>query len=335
MLIIDPESRWSIQEIMEKLTKIRDQNRQPNDATAHYYAATPQTDSDAKPFPHVWDHDQSLLRDQISPNKQHSTHSDLAPSKRSGVYALHKGPDDPMDAVGSKCDTGQRRLANTLTGSNPSNEESTLQRDPRHRAHRHESPGMTIPSVRRRIISLEPESVCVPDQMPRLCQEHLVPDQILDPNRFPSENGHPDKSVLKETGNTNLFHGPRGSDAVSTPATSNLGTGESRLSMSSRAGGTPLGSEGSPELSRKSVDFHRGLERDMMKPRVLSRTAPMAGCLNGDNRPVPSQRGRTPGMDSPRRHRWSFRRIWRSLRTGCRPVLERCLVVGRRGHKGL
>lgn len=328
MLVIKPETRWSIQEVLKSLASILYQRRQRGDSAEDYYVERSQAISLTNHLPPLWDEDEYLQHIRQHSSTKHSTQYDLTPSARLGIPALSRDPKDVSDAAGSKQDMEQplNAFANdTMPSSGPVRVQHTrsttiaasptvpkdddiLPKGQSPENHLRESLTTTIMGAPRQEHSLQQGSVC-------------VSDQILDLS--------PDKDFLKVIVNIGVSQKP---GFPSTPASSHrlastskahsTCTEEPRPSVSSRTDESMLRLQGCSQISHHTGGFHSVPREDMPKPEVLAHSLPA-----GENGATKADTSRGSGATETRSSRKYRLTLWWKLRLqGFRSIL----IKGRR-----
>lgn len=111
MLVTKPESRWSIEKVLESLTDILDQSCRGGDATKDHHVARPQTTLRPNHFPPLWHDDGSQQRIQRHANDQPSTQWGLISGAHIDGSALSRDSTGLTDDVTSTRD--MERLLNS------------------------------------------------------------------------------------------------------------------------------------------------------------------------------------------------------------------------------
>lgn len=327
MLVINPELRWSIQEVLQSLDKILDKDS--------HHVEEPQATSLTDHFPPLWGDDEFLLGIQRYSSTQPSTHSHLTSSAHLSRPILPRDPELLTDAAGPKHDMGQfmnafadytmpsrsscpariQHTCSTTIAAGPiaPKDDDILQKSQSPDNQLPESPATATTGAPRKEHSLPEFSECVSDQIP-------------DPP--------PDMDLLRAVGNICVSQKP---DLPSTPATSpglastskthSTCTEEPRPSMSSRTDESMLNFR-RPQPSHGSDTFHPIEKEGVPKPEVPALSLPAGDTiLSGAKRTETSR-----GSGATETHSWLKYGLvlWRKLRSMQKKGFQFTLKRGRR-----
>lgn len=345
MLVIKPESRWSIQELVESLAKILDQSHQPDHGTGDcYYNRESQDTSLTGQFPPLCNGDGYHQHIRQHWSTHISTHCDLNSSAHLGrtsifrdskdlTCALLPGHDitdklgnDSADYMFPPRTPGPVQLQHTrsttiVAGSTTPKDDDIFQKN--------QSPGNDSPETPETAVVIGPRQ-----EHPLRQKSMCVTDQELSPMTGP----------LRVIDNISASQTP---GSTSTPASSHPPSSTSRAhstyseklrpSMSSRTDESMLNSEGCSQSSQSSEAFHCFAIKELLEPEMPAYSLPTSDTtLRSATRMETSPGPWATKTRSVRKHGVN---IWQKLkslkRRGVRSILNRGRrIVGPGGREG-
>jgi hypothetical protein len=343
MLLPKPESRWSVERVLKRLTEILDKSGQHGVATEYCGEGKPRAINNANQFPPPWGDDEHRRRRYRHFDTQRSTQSDTTSSAFSGVSTPSRDTEHLADAVGSQHDFGQFEniFADHIPSSHclgpgsihsmvaataavPHGDGDIPQNGPSHQDNRPEIPSNETTDSSRQTLSLSPGFA-------------RMAGHLLDPSHAIVDQNSPYRALMRVNESIRVPQQPPEIEFLTTPATSHCPasseahstyTEDPRPSMSSRTDLSIFEVEECSEQSHQPEDSH-ATGKYMPKPEAPA--PPLVGgrpFLNGTERTDINSGVDGLGTHSSRRHGLVL--VWKKLKSLRRKTFP---PIQRRGQR--